>query len=697
MDPRPALGGNVTVTGDNPVHDAADDTLGRLRLAKSFAQQVLSLDASEGLVVGVLGAWGSGKTSFINLARDDLEAGASAVLDFNPWMFSGAEQLVESFFIELSAQLKLRPDLAEVGKGLEDYGEAFSGLAWVPLVGPWIERGRLATKIFSKLLQRRKEGVGGRRARLETVMRSLDRPIVVILDDIDRLSTSEIRDVFKLVRLTASFPNMIYVAAFDRRRVEDALGEQGIPGRDYLEKILQVARDLPAVPTHVLHREILTAVDASITGIDDPGPFNESVWSDIFIEIISPLVRNMRDVRRYAATVPGTVRILEGQIALADVLALEAIRVFAPDVFSRLHLAVEGLTATKDVSYGGGTEPSHLKEQVDGLLAAAGRHSEAVRAMITRLFPAAQRHIGEGHYGADWKSAWLKERRVAHDDVLRLYLEGVAGEGLRAFNDAEHAWTLLDDREALDSYLRSLEPERLQDVVAALEAYQDEFVQHHVVPGAVVLLNLLPDLPERRRGMLDLDTRMVVGRVVYRLLRVVEDQSALAEMVREILPDLKTLSARSELITDVGYREGAGHRLVSVADATAFETEWRQQVRSASVHDLVKESELFRTLFLTKREAQPSEPALVIPDTPEMTLALLQSATTEVRSQSFGSRAVGRSLRLSWDGLVGLYGHEDKLRRRIERLRGAPPDGAEELLALVEKYLSGWRPDDFGD
>ena len=68
------------------------------KVARSFAVQVLSLDVSEGMVVGVLGPWGSGKTSFVNLARVHLEEAGIPILDFNPWMFSGAEQLVEAFF-----------------------------------------------------------------------------------------------------------------------------------------------------------------------------------------------------------------------------------------------------------------------------------------------------------------------------------------------------------------------------------------------------------------------------------------------------------------------------------------------------------------------------------------------------------------------------------------------------------------------
>src|SRR6266699_5117483 len=105
-----------SVIGDNPIRTPEDDVLGRTKNARSFAMQVLSLDVSEGVVVGVLGPWGSGKTSFVNLARVYLEEAGIPILDFNPWMFSGAEQLVESFFVELSAQLQLRPGLADVGK-----------------------------------------------------------------------------------------------------------------------------------------------------------------------------------------------------------------------------------------------------------------------------------------------------------------------------------------------------------------------------------------------------------------------------------------------------------------------------------------------------------------------------------------------------------------------------------------------------
>jgi len=684
----------MSLASDNPIHRPEDDALGRAAVARSFVRQVLSLDASEGMVVGVLGAWGSGKTSFVNLARAGFAEADVPVLDFNPWMFSGAEQLVDSFFIELVAQLKLRPGLAGVANDLADLGEAFSGLAWLPMVGPWIDRGRGAAKLLSKILQRRMEGTTDRRERLKAALAALEHPILVVLDDVDRLSSPEIREIFKLVRLTASFPNIIYVVAFDRLRVEQALSEQGVPGRDYLEKILQVAVDLPAVPPEALTRQIFAAINSALDGIPERGTFDDAVWPDLFMEVIRPLLRNMRDVRRYAAAIHGTVEALGGQIALADVLTLEAIRVFLPDVFAQFRVSVEGLTTPSGQSLGSG-DPPELKAEIDALVAAGGERAEIVRALIQRLFPAGQRHLGRSSFGSSWSKTWLRDRRVAHEQILRLYLERVAGEQLLAFTDAQRAWALMADGDGFRAYMESLDQDRREDVIAALETYEDEYRPEHVVPATTVLLNLLPNLPEKPRGMLSLDTRLVVGRVTFRLIRSLGDPAAAEAAVREILPHVTSLSSKFELITDVGYREGAGHQLVTESAAEGFEAEWRAEVRAASIPDLIAESDLLRVLIFAQRDLAEDEPSFEIPDSPEMTLAVLRAAKSEVRGQTIGNRAIRRTWHLAWNTLVDLYGGEETLRTRVDALKAVAPDGESELLDLAERYLGGWRPKDF--
>lgn len=677
---------------DNPLTDSSQDALGRRRSAASFARHILEIDASGGVVVGVLGPWGSGKTTFVNFARESLAESDVPVVDFNPWMFSGTDQLVERFFVEVGAELKLKRGLAEIGKDFEEYGELFAGLGWLPVVGPWIERARGGAKILGKLMSTRRESIRGRRQRLEAALTKLDKPLVVVLDDIDRLTTSEIRDVFKLVRLTASFPNVVYLLAFDRQRVEQALAEQGIPGRDYLEKILQLAIDLPTVPPKLLDSQVLAGIGAALQDVENPGPFDESRWADVYYEIIRPLISTMRDVKRYALALRAAVGEATGEVALVDVAALEAVRVFMPDVHRLLPAAVTGLTAASQPMFGGEDRPE-LMEQVDGLLASAGTDAAVVRALIERVFPVAARHIGGAHYSSERQGEWLTARRVAHPDVLWVYLQRAVGAEMQVHIDAEHAFSLMRDADALTEFLSDVPADRVHDVVASLEHLEAQYTEEGVVGGVTALLNIAHGLPDEERGMFELDSRMVVGRVTYRLLRIVDDHEELAALVDRILPQLNSLSAEFELITTIGYREGAGHKLIAEARAAGLEAAWRERFREATEEELTGESELLRLYIFEKQGREQGEPEMPVPQSPELTAAILRASVSIVRGNTLGNRAVRHEKRLVWDALVEIFGGEDAFRARLDDVKRAGVAGIEEEIELAGKYLEGWRPE----
>ena len=733
----------MTLPADNPIQRPEADVLDRTKVAKYFARQVLEFDASEGMAVGVFGPWGSGKTSFVNLARTEFESKGILVLDFNPWMFSGAEQLVERFFGELSTEMRLR-NLAPVSNAFEDYGDALGGKVGLALkivgkllrirdpVGKALENygGALTGKVgawlktVGRFLRRRQGGLAGQRKKVEDALRKRDKPIIVVLDDIDRLSVSEIRDIFKLVRLTASFPNLIYIVVCDRLQVEQALDEKekGLSGGVYLDKILQLPFDLPEVPRHKLREQTLAAIERVLDDIENPGPLDRQVWSDVYRQIIRPLIRNMRDVRRYAAAIRGTVIGLDGQVAHADVLGLEAVRVFLPDIFRRLPGAIEALTVTstsrsmerdldsqqivRQISSSTHTDP-WLKEQIDALIQAGKTHQEkeVVRTMLRHLFPAGWRQHQETHTNDDEQAGQLlPERRVAHEDILRLYLERVGDSDLLAFYDAERAFAHMTDRHGLDEFIRSLDPALWRDVVEHLESFEDRFRPEHVEPGIVVLLNLLPDMPEPSLGLgLPLDDPIIAAeRVIYRLLRPLNDAEAVVSSVRRILSQVTSLSSKVALVLLVGYRKGIGEKLVSETAAAEFEKALCKEIRSASVDDLAGEYNLKR-VFHARTVIDPSEDPFDIDDSPKLTFAILRSVRGETRSII----PAGDPIRgLDWVFLKSLYGGEETLKARIENLNTQfedlkpwieslpmPLNDAESLLDLACRYRDGLPPE----
>lgn len=685
--------------GDNPIKGSKQDLLSRTGGAHSIAAGLRDVDASEGYVVAVVGPWGSGKTSIVNLVKEALaEEPPLPVVEFNPWIFSGTDELVQAFFRELAAQLRLKgPKLAGLADSVNEYGELLSPISLLPFIGAWYERFRSAAKVFREYQKRRQGSVGDQRTKLSTELAKLDQPLVVVIDDIDRLESAEIRDIFKLVRLTASFPSIIYVLAFDRKRVEDALEQAGFDGRAYLEKIVQLGYDVPPVANAVLLRLLGESLQEAVVDLGALERFDGDAWPDVLMEIVRPLVKNMRDVSRYCGAVRSTSRTLGTQVELVDVMALEAVRTFLPDVFRAVVAARDGLT-TPSSDFGRGNEDPALKQQVDAVVAAGSTHPEVIRALISRLFPAARRHINDGNYGSSWQSQWLRGRRVAHPDILATYVEQVTNESLQAFNHAERAYAVLHDETALNAVLCEGDVAQLEDVIGSLEAFEAEFPPEAAVPASTVLLNLLPDLPERPRGMMSfVDARLVVVRVVLRLLRRLDSEDQVMAATTRILASVPSLASQFELITIVGHRENAGHKLVSQADAAVLEQQFRDRLVHASTPELVAERGLLRLLYMPKTYGDNSEVVHADPDDLPLARALLLDSQSVVRSQTVGSRTVRHTTRLNWDILAEVLGGEPGVQQAVDALRGTDDEELASVILLADKYLSGWRPSDFGD
>lgn len=677
---------------DNPIRTSSEDALRRAPVARSFARQVRELDASEGAVIAILGPWGSGKSTFINFTREGFAADPPlAVIDFNPWLFSGTQQLADHFFAELASQLQLKDSdrFGDIAAGLRDYGDIFSPIAIVPVVGGWFDRSLKAVRTLADWYRRHKESsVGPLRDRVSAAMSKLDRPVVVVIDDIDRLATTEIRDIFRLVRLTASFPNLVYILAFDRVRVEDALSEDRLPGRAYLEKIVQLAFDLPAMPPELLRSRVLAELNRLVSGVEN-ARLDGARWAEVYFEIVEPLLKNLRDVTRLALSARLAVVDLGSDIETVDLMAMEAIRVFRPEMFEALGRIRIDLTTTTGFEIDPAREQA-TKARFEELLRISGDDAPVLRAVINKVFPAASRHIGGTTYMHDEKATWRKAHRLAHADFLDLYLDRVAPSGLGSFTNAERAFSILADHDQFDAFLTSLAPNDLRDTITALEAYESDFPIDAVAPAAIALLDHIADVPEGE-GFFDLRRHLVVSRVVLRLLRRIEDELGREAAVNEIFAGLTTLSAKLELLLIVGHVENAGHKLVSEATAAELGEALAREVAAWTPARLEREWYLLWVLRFAKEREHEFD--LTGVQDPNFIRAVLESARSDRRSTTSGSPGVHIEYLLSWDALVDLFGTEDALRSAVAILRET--DGDSDLVQLAERYLGGWRPPEF--
>jgi len=255
--------GPPPLVSDAPIRGRRDDLFGRDRIARRIAAEAVTAPADAGFVIALTGAWGSGKTSLGNLVEEELTRDDRVVVfSFNPWLFSGAEDLVGHFFGELAAALgKGEGQLQQLAAKMARYAGALSSVASLaPAVGSQISAvlkgvGQLAaTNSEDPSLQQR-------RGELLDALQGFDGRIVVFLDDIDRLLDEEIREIVRLAKLVGDLPRLTYILSFDRERVEQALGAPEVDldrrrerGRAYLEKIVQSRHDVPTLRVATIAR-----------------------------------------------------------------------------------------------------------------------------------------------------------------------------------------------------------------------------------------------------------------------------------------------------------------------------------------------------------------------------------------------------------------------------------------------------------
>lgn len=693
---------------DAPIRSSAEDDLGRAPIAHAFARSILELDASQGLVVGVLGPWGHGKSSFINLMREEFEGipkefesseeseptsegsetrRALTVIDFNPWMFSGSDQLIHFFFTQIGAELKVKNEsrLGKIADWLGQYAGVlkpaaqFFSLPGASAVGEGIAAGisgLAGTTSADRSVQKVKDDI-------TEALSKLEKPIVVVIDDIDRLTKIEIREIFKLVRLTASFPNIIYLLAFDRERVEQALSEDGISGRAYLEKIVLLSFDVPQAQWKPFQSRISAELDHILALITNT-TFDKDRWDYlVYPKVIMPLLSTIRDVKRYFISTKQTIKNLGDQIDLVDLFAMEALRIFHPEIFRRLVKLRYELTEAYNFM---DQKDERSKKTIEKLLEDFP-DDNVIHSLIEYVFPAALSAHESGDLGS-----WRAAHRMADIEFLNLYFDRVAPDQLVAFRHSEHAFSFLNNRAALKKYLiESVSPEMLEDVIFGFISLEEMFTDDMTVPGSITLLNLIGVVPEQQR-LFD-----AVGRVVYKLLCHVENEKKREDFTEQVLKDIETYSSMIYFIDVVlGARTDVGNLPVKTNFRGEIRRRFAKKVGKTAPPMPLREWDIGRVYkaFLEETYAdKKSKAPLSSNDDPVLLQKVLHSLKSAEPTQSSNFPQIWSDNDLDWDDLVKLFDSEDHIGAALSKVRAK--FGDDEVLRLVDRYLGGWRPEFF--
>jgi|TARA_R110001599_G_scaffold22821_1_gene84066 hypothetical protein len=218
---------------DEEIGNESDDLLASEAQAKSFAETVLASGAHPGLIFGVEGPWGVGKTSFINLAERYWERAADKVIvcRFEPLRYASEPDLADRLIRDLSAAIQSKVFAPEFRPAASRYSRLVKGKADVSFLG------------FKLSLEPSQETVDELLDDIDEVLRRIGRRAIIVIDDLDRLDAKTTNNVLFATRRAFNLSQATYVLCYDTE-VLSGDKEESSRAREFLEKFVTVKLSL---------------------------------------------------------------------------------------------------------------------------------------------------------------------------------------------------------------------------------------------------------------------------------------------------------------------------------------------------------------------------------------------------------------------------------------------------------------------
>lgn len=274
-----------TLDTDRAISAAESDKFGFIDIAKSLAPRLVDAASGEGMVVGIEGRWGTGKSSLMNLTRLEIESLSNDeihAINITPWIDGDDSSLVLSLLTQIGKALSssdkndsdsLSPDnVIKLTKSLAEYGAKTA--RWLSpiskVAGNFLPMADKAAEVLDSLgrLGQKYAESGPSPTELKELisiqLNELSHRFIVFIDDLDRLEPTQAVEVVRLVRSVADFPKVVYVMCYDRDVLGNALAValKVDDGDLFLQKIVQLTFQIPLPEPFDLRKRFLESAIA---------------------------------------------------------------------------------------------------------------------------------------------------------------------------------------------------------------------------------------------------------------------------------------------------------------------------------------------------------------------------------------------------------------------------------------------------
>ena len=441
---------------DKPISNEYDDELNRMAFVKKLSKSICNYNSSNCMVIGLMGGWGCGKTSILNLTFNEIknERKDWVLIDFDPWYFSNQDNLILQFFNRLLSELQSD----KITKNAKDLLFKFmKGLS----ISANLKVLSANLNLSEVLKQEEFEKFNSFKQDLVDIFSNLDYKIVISIDNIDRLTADEIKQIFFLVKSLADFPNVLYILSFDKNYVKNLLDDDFRDFDEFIKKIIQIPINIPLITESKMDSLIYELISSIYNDNVNVGNkfLNNGFWE--FSTLLKPFFMNIRDLKRYVNVVNFYWGIFE-DITFVDFMLIQALEMFEHDVFLKIKENKGILTGEMSHADNSDKFNSSVRELYDQLLKEFKNSNPANRDLLKYLFPVFSEVDGENAYSVRRVNYRDDKFRICSEDYFDKYFTLSLEESEISEDFIKRVLSLSNEDEISDVFLKLKDENKLK-------------------------------------------------------------------------------------------------------------------------------------------------------------------------------------------------------------------------------------------
>jgi len=534
------------LSADVPIGHPDQDMLGYSSFASLLSSSIKEMTTTDGIVLAINGEWGSGKTSTLKLIQHHLTKNTSSdeisILWFNPWWFSDREDLATKLLAQIGV-LFGQDKNTKIKHMLSDFMKGVSKASFIP--GAELG-GFISLKLEESInLETMKEDI-------DKYLRSSDTKILIMIDDIDRLSPIEIYELFRTVKAVSNFSNILYLLSFDPEVVIRSLDEHfSGHGKDYLDKIVQVPFNLPLPDRANIRKMFTDMLDEIIVDTPD-GLFDKNYWSNVFFKGVDPFLTTPRHVHRIINALRTTYPTIEGEVNPVDFIAIEVLRVCFPALYDQIRKHIDQLTGGVSQAFSFDT-PENKRPLFDSWFTSYNEDQKGrLISVLSVLFPKFGASYEGMHYGSDFEISWRRDLRVCSSDIFPIFFRFDSESNSISASELRSLITLTGSRESFSEkllqYSKIICPDGVSKARRVLERLED-FTKEDIQPDNISdVISSLFDIGEHLyrdddegSGIFSFSNEILIGRLIYQLVMRIPEQSRF-QLLKSAIENASTLA-----------------------------------------------------------------------------------------------------------------------------------------------------------